>query len=64
VTGLLLWPELYEGAPCRIEVETVDAGRMGQTRIARGSGTSAIVTGLDAEEFYRRIARTMEFYRN
>lgn len=62
VTGLLLWPDIFETMSCSIAVELGDAGRIGQTRIRRGEGTSRIVTGLDAEEFYRRIVAAMAVY--
>ena len=62
VTGLMLWPELFETQPCTVAVETCDAERMGQTRIARVDGPCRIVTGLDAETFYRRIVEAMACY--
>ncbi len=62
VTGLLLWPDLFETQPCSVTVETCDAERMGQTRITRGQGPCRIVTGLDAESFYSRIVETMTVY--
>lgn len=62
VTGLLLWPDLFETMSCRIAVELDDPERLGQTHIVRGEGASRIVTGLDAEAFYRRIVTTMAVY--
>jgi len=59
VTGLLLWPEIFETMSCRVTVELDDAARIGQTHIVRGEGTSRIVTGLDADEFYRRVVAAM-----
>jgi purine nucleosidase len=62
VTGLMLWPDLFETQPCSVAVETCDAVRMGQTRIVRGQGPCRIVTGLDAEAFYSRIVVAMAAY--
>ena len=62
VTGLLLWPDLFETAPCSVGVELCDPVRIGQTRIRRGEGPCRIVTGLDAEAFYRRIVEAMAAY--
>lgn len=62
VTGLMLWPDLFETQPCSVTVETCDPVRMGQTRITRGPGPCRIVTGLDAEAFYSRIVVAMAAY--
>ena len=62
VTALMLWPELFETQACSVAVETCDAVTMGQTRITRGQGPCRIVTGLDTQAFYGRIAQAMSFY--
>jgi len=62
VTGLLLWPDLFETQACSVAVELCDDMRIGQTRIRRGEGPCRIVTGLDAEAFYSRIGAAMAAY--
>jgi len=62
VTGLMLWPDLFETQPCSVTVEICDETRMGQTRIVRGQGACRIVTALDAATFYDRIALAMAAY--
>ena len=59
VTGLLLWPELFDTASCDVSVETVDESRIGMTRIVRGPGPASVVTAIDTDTFYAHILAAM-----
>ena len=60
VIAWLLRPGLFESAGLRIEIETADAGRLGQT-VAGGDGpaNATVVQGLDADGFYALLTERL-----
>ena len=60
VIAWLLRPALFEAAALRVEVETADAERLGQTVVRKGKPANAtVVQGIDADGFYALLTERL-----
>ena len=60
----LLWPDLFEGRDCRVDVETAEGPTVGRTTIdwwGRGGlpANAHVIDRIDADEMFARMAKTV-----